>query len=480
MSRFLHFLARPTGVLLGLALALSLAAQAPQAPPAAPVPAAPSAPQVVEIPVNSVIHPISAEYLTAGMEQAIRRRVDLILIRLSTPGGLDTSMRQIIEKILSSPVPVAVYVAPSGSRAASAGFFILLSADVAAMAPGTNTGAAHPVFLGGGEIDEVMKQKVENDAAAYLRSIAGQRGRNVELAELGVTESKSFTEVEALEDRLIEFVAADRAELLQKLDGYEVTRFDGTKETLELTGAQIEVYAPSFRQTVLSQILDPNVAFILLILGVLGLYVEFSNPGLIFPGVAGGIALILGLFALSLLPVNWAGAALILLAIVFFVLEAKFATSGILAAGGVLSMVLGALMLINTRLPGGSVSLPTALSVALPFGLITIFLLRLVIRAQHGKVTTGDLGMIGEVGRVETALSPCGKIYVHGELWEAVSPTPVSPGGLVRVRSVAGLTLQVDLVSNSHPAPVLPPPEAPTEPKVQAESAPGPQTAKGA
>jgi membrane-bound serine protease (ClpP class) len=286
--------------------------------------------------------------------------------------------------------------------------------------------------------------------------------------------------VEALENRLIEFVAADRAELLQKLDGYEVTRFDGTKVTLELTGAQIEVYVPSFRQTFLSQILDPNVAFILLILGILGLYVEFSNPGLIFPGVAGGIALILGLFALSLLPVNWAGAALILLAIVFFVLEAKFATSGILAAGGVLSMVLGALMLINTRLPGGSVSLPTALSVALPFGLITIFLLRLVIRARHGKVTTGDLGMIGEIGRVETALSPSGKIYVHGELWEAVSPTPVSPGGLVRVRSVEGLTLQVDPVSNSRPTPVQSPPQAHTGANVQAETSPGQETIKGA
>jgi membrane-bound serine protease (ClpP class) len=407
-------------------------------------------PQVVEIPVDGVIHPISAEYVTAGMEQAIRRRVDLILIPLNTPGGLDTSMRQIIEKILSSPVPVVVYVSPSGSRAASAGFFILLSADVAAMAPGTNTGAAHPVFIGTGQVDDVMKQKVENDAAAYLRSIAGKRGRNVELAEKGVTESKSFTEAEALRDKLIEIVATDRAELLQKLEGYEVTRFDGAKQVLRLTGAQIEVYSPTFRQTFLSRILDPNVAFILLILGILGLYVEFSNPGLIFPGVAGGIALILGLFALSLLPVNWAGAALILLAIVFFVLEAKFVTHGILAAGGVLSMVLGALMLINTRLPGGSVTLPTALSVALPFALITIFLLRLVIRARQVKATTGDVGMIGEIGRAENALAPRGRVTVHGELWEAVSRQPVSPGDFVRVRAVEGLTLQVEPVPNSH------------------------------
>ena len=250
--------------------------------------------------------------------------------------------------------------------------------------------------------------------------------------------------------RLIEFMAADRARLLEQLDGYEVTRFDGTKQTLRLEGAQVEVFAPSFRQNFLSKILDPNVAFILLILGVLGLYVEFSNPGLILPGVFGGIAIILALFALSLLPVNWAGAALIFLAIVFFVLEAKFATSGILAAGGVLSMVLGALMLINTKLPGGGISLATALSVALPFGAITVFLLRLVLRAQRSKSVTGDVGMIGEIGRAESALSPEGKIFVHGELWEAVCSAPVQPGTPVRVKAVEGLKLRVEPLSDSH------------------------------
>ncbi|OFW27569.1 MAG: serine protease [Acidobacteria bacterium RIFCSPLOWO2_02_FULL_59_13] len=423
---------------------------------------APQVPQVMEIRVDGMIHPISAEFVMAGMEQAIRRRMDLILIQINTPGGLDSSMRQIIEKIINSPVPVAVYVAPSGSRAASAGFFILLSADIAAMAPGTNTGAAHPVFIGAGETDETMKAKVANDAAAYLRSIAGKRGRDVALAEKGVTESKSFTESEALEGKLIDMVAADRSELLQKLDGREITRFDGKKETLHLEAAQVEIYAPSFRQNFLSKILDPNIAFILLILGILGLYVEFSNPGLILPGVAGGIALILGLFALSLLPVNWAGAALILLAIVFFVLEAKFVTHGILAAGGVLSMVLGALMLINTRLPGGSITLVTALSVALPFAAITIFLLRLVIRAQAAKSVSGDVGMIGEIGKAETALVPEGKIFVHGELWDAASRIPVPAGAVVRVLAVEGLKLWVEPVSDSHPSPAQhePRPEA--------------------
>jgi membrane-bound serine protease (ClpP class) len=400
-------------------------------------------PQVMEIHLDGMVQPISAEFVTNGMQQAIERRDDLILLQLSTPGGLDESMRKIIEKIVQSPVPVVTYVAPSGSRAASAGFFILLSGDVAAMAPGTNSGAAHPVLLGG-TMDDIMKQKVENDAAAYLRSIAGKRGRNVELAQTGVTESKSFTEEEALKGHLIDMIAANRAELLAKLDGLTVKRFDGAEQVLHLAGAQVELYSPSFRQNFLSTILDPNVAFILLILGVLGLYVEFSHPGLILPGVGGGIAVILALFAFSLLPVNWAGAALIFLAIVFFVLEAKFVTHGILAAGGVLAMVLGALMLINTRMPGASISLLTALSVALPFALITIFLLRLVIRSRQLKVATGTSGMVGEVGRAETALAPEGKVWVHGELWNAVSAQPVAAGAAVRVKSLDGMQLEVE------------------------------------
>jgi membrane-bound serine protease (ClpP class) len=427
------------------------------------------APQVMEIHLDGIVHPVSADFITGGMQQAIDGRFALILLQMNTPGGLDDSMRQIINKIIQSPVPVVVFVAPSGSRAASAGFFILLSADIAVMAPGTNTGAAHPVLLGG-QMDEVMKQKVENDAAAYLRSIAGKRGRNVELAQTGVTESKSFTEEEALEGRLIDLVAANRPELLSKLDGYTVTRFDGTQEVLYLAGAQVEVYNPSFRQSFLSRILDPNIAFILLILGVLGLYVEFSNPGLILPGVAGGIALILALFAFSLLPVNWAGAALIFLAIVFFVLEAKFATSGILAAGGVLAMVLGALMLINTRLPGGSIALTTALAVAVPFALITIFLLRLVIRARQLKVATGTAGMVGELGRAETALAPQGKVYVHGELWDATSVEPVPAGAAIRVKALDGMMLKVEPVSRAAAAP----------PVIPAEQQPQQQSPKGA
>ena len=394
-----------------------------------------SVPQVLEIHLDGVVHPVSSDFVTSGIQQAIDRRDSLILLQLSTPGGLEDSMREIIEKIIQSPVPVVTYVAPSGSRAASAGFFILLSADVAAMAPGTNTGAAHPVTLGA-PMDDIMKAKVTNDAAAYLRTIAGKRGRDVTLAETGVTESKSFTEDEALKGHLIDLIAPSRADLLAKLDGMTVTRFDGSKLTLHLAGAQVEVYNPSFRQSFLSRILDPNVAFILLILGVLGLYVEFTHPGLILPGVAGGIALVLSLFALSLLPVNWVGGELIALAIVFFVLEAKFATHGILAAGGVVSMVLGALLLINARLPGGGIALWTALSVSLPFAAITIFLLRLVMLSRKMKSTTGAAGMVGQIGRAETVLAPEGKVRVQGELWAARSTQSVPAGASVRVKSV--------------------------------------------
>lgn len=411
-------------------------------------------PRVTEIRIDGMIHPVSAEYVTAGIDQAVSTHSSLVLIQLSTPGGLDTSMREIIGKIIASPIPVVVYVGPSGTRAASAGFFILLSADVAAMAPGTNSGAAHPVFMGGGTMDPVMKEKLENDAAAYLRSIVSKRNRNAELAQKGVTESKSFTETEMLQGHLIDLIANDRADLLKKLDGMEVTRFDGKKQVLHLEGAVVEPYALNFRQEFLSHILDPNIAFILLIIGLLGLYVEFTHPGAILPGVAGGIALVLSLFALSLLPINWAGAALLMLAIVFFVLEAKFATHGVLAAGGVLSMVLGALMLINTRLPGGSITLVTALSVAVPFGMITMFLLRLVLRARALKITTGKAGMIGEVGRVHRGANAEGKIkvVVSGELWDAISAEPVDAGSRVEVRAVDGLTLRVAPVNSARAA----------------------------
>jgi membrane-bound serine protease (ClpP class) len=412
-----------------------------------------ASPRVVEIDIDGVIHPVSAEFVKAGMEKAEAENASLILIQLSTPGGMDTSMRDIIERIISSRIPVAVYVGPSGRRAASAGYYILLSADVAAMAPGTNTGAAHPVLMGG-TMDETMREKVGNDAAAYLRSLTSKRGRNPKLAETGVVESKSFTEQEALDGKLIDLIVNDRDDLLKKLDGRQITRFDGRQVTLALKGADIEKFNPSFRQDFLSRILDPNIAFLLLIFGVLGLYVEFTHPGMILPGAAGGICLILGMFALSLLPVNWAGAALLVLAAVLFVLEAKFTSHGVLGVSGVLAMVLGAVMLIDAKLPGGSVAWPVAIAIALPFGGITVLLLNLALRARRQKISTGDVGMVGEIGRAETALDPAqngiassGKVFVHGELWTAISDAPVPAGTVVRVKAMRGLTLEVEPVA---------------------------------
>lgn len=394
--------------------------------------------------IDTIVHPLTAEYIEQGLADAQARGADAVLLRLSTPGGLDTAMRKIIEKIIASRIPVIIWVGPGGSRAASAGFLILLSGDVAAMAPGTNTGAAHPVLIGGGKMDEVMKQKVEQDASAYIRSIAGKRGRNAALAEKGVLESKSFTETEALENKLIDLIAESPGDLIAKLDGKTIRRFDGQQATLRLAGALFVDYEPSARYRFLRRIIDPNIAFILLALGALGLYVEFSHPGLIGPGVAGAIMLVLGMFALSLLPINWTGAVLIILAFVFFALEAKFMSHGVLAAGGILSMVIGAIILVDTPIPEMKVKLVTALSVAVPLGLITVFLLRLAIQAWNSKVVTGEAGLLDELGTAQTDLAPDGKIYIHGEIWNAVSSTPVPRGARVRVRSIEGLRLQVE------------------------------------
>ena len=407
--------------------------------------AAGSAPAtVLKLELDAIVHPLTAEYIERGLQAAAAQQADAVLLRLNTPGGLDTAMRRIIEKILASPVPVLAWVGPGGSRAASAGFLILLSADVAAMAPGTNTGAAHPVLIGGQKMDELLRQKVEQDAAAYIRSIAGKRGRNAQLAEKGVLESKSFTETEALDNRLIEVIADSPEELLNKLDGRTIKRFGGQSVTLELAGAHLVTYQPSTRYNFLRRIIDPNIAFILLALGALGLYVEFSNPGLIVPGVAGGILLLMGMFALSLLPINWTGAMLIILAFAFFLLEAKLMSHGVLAAGGILSMILGALILVDSPIPELRIKLVTALSVALPLGLITVFLLRLAFKAWRSKVVTGDAGLLDDVGTARTDLTPEGKIFIQGEIWSAVCSSPVLRGGRVRVRAIEGLLLRVE------------------------------------
>lgn len=415
---------------------------------AMPARAATGAPKAVEVDVDGMIHPITVEIVGSAIARAEAEHADVVIIRLNTPGGLMDAMRETIEKIAASRVPVITYVAPAGGRAASAGFFILEAGDVAAMAPGTNTGAAHPVQMTG-EMDSVMKEKVENDAAAYIRSIDTKRGRNAELAETAVRQSKSFTDNEALDGHLIDLIEPSDADLLQAVDGRTVTRFDGSTQTLHTAGASVEVYDRSARQKLISAIADPNIAFILLIVGALLIYVEFSSPGLIAPGVIGAILLLLGLSAISVLPINWLGAALLILAFALFALEAKFTSHGVLGLGGAVAMVLGAVMLINTPNPEMRIHWSTALAVALPFSIITAGLVSLAVRARRAKVETGPEGMIGETGSALTPLAPEGKVFVRGEYWDAVSTQPVAPGGRVRVTGMERLRLTVEPDSES-------------------------------
>jgi membrane-bound serine protease (ClpP class) len=314
------------------------------------------------------------------------------------------------------------------------------------MAPGTNTGAAHPVAMGG-EMDAVMKAKVENDAAAYMRSIAGKRGRNAALAESAVRESKSFTDREALDEHLIDLVEPGERALLEAIDGRTVTRFDGRTQTLHTARAEIEVYEKSWRQRVLAAIADPNIALVLLVAGALCIYVEFSSPGLVAPGVFGAILVLLGLSAISVLPINWLGAALLLLAFTLFVLEAKFTTHGVLGVGGAIAMVLGAVMLISSPIPEMRIRWTTAIALALPFSAITMFLLSLAVRARRAKVETGREGMVGETGAAVTPLAPEGKVFVHGEYWDAVALQPVPAGARIRVTAIHQLKLTVEPIS---------------------------------
>lgn len=404
-----------------------------------------AAPKAMAVDVDGVVHPITTEIVAGAIARAKAENAAVLIVRLNTPGGLMDAMRDTITEIVRSPVPVVTYV-PSGARAASAGFYILEAGDVAAMAPGSNTGAAHPVALGG-EMDAVMKEKVENDAAAYMRSICTRRGRNSVVAETAVRQSKSFTDREALDQHLIDLVAVDENALLAALDGRTITRFDGTKQILHTAGATVTVYERSWREKIISAIADPNIALVLLVLGALAIYVEFQAPGLIVPGVAGAILVLLGLAALSVLPINWLGAALLLLAFTLFALEVKFATHGILGVGGAVAMLLGSVMLIDSPLPELRIHWSTAIALTLPFSAITMFLLTLAVRARRNKVVTGPQGMIGETGAAVTPLSPEGKVFVHGEYWDAVAARPLPAGERIRVTGIEQLKLTVEPVS---------------------------------
>lgn len=397
---------------------------------------------VVRVVVDDVIHPISDEVLGRAIAQAQTANATAVVVELRTPGGLETSMRAMVERILKSPVPVLVWVGPGGARAASAGFFILEAADVAAMAPGTNTGAAHPVLLGE-KIDDVMKMKMQNDAAAFMRSIAQRRGRNVAAAESGVREAKSFTEDEALQLKLIDVVAPNIPTLLKWADGKQIKRFDGRVQILRTAGPVID-YEMTLKQRLLSWIMDPNVAFILMSLGMLALWAEFNHPGAILPGVVGLIAIVLAVFALNLLPVRFAALALIGVAFALFALEAKFTSYGILGIGGVICMVFGALLLVDGPIPELRVHLATALAVSIPVGAIAVFLMTLVLRAHKHRVATGTEGMVGEIGIARTAVGTNGKVFVHGELWNATAHGEIAEGTRVRVKNVEGLRVVVE------------------------------------
>ena len=400
---------------------------------------------VIQVDLDRAIHPLSAEIVEQAIEQASAQDAAAVLVRLDTPGGLLSATEDIIEAIVDSKVPVIAYVAPSGGKAASAGFLILISADVAAMAPGTRTGAASPVPLGGGEMDETMRAKVENDAAASVRAVADKRGRNAELAQSAVIDAKAFTEEEALESNLVDVLANDVEDLLETLDGRTILRFDGEEQVLELAGADVVPLDLSFRQRTLLPLTDPGLAFIILALGALGVYIEFSNPGLILPGVLGGIGVLVGLMALSLLPINWAGAGLLVLGVGCLIAEAFVTSGGILAVGGSVAMILGAVMLIDTDIPQLSIGWGTAVAVTVPFAAITVFLLQLAVRSFRYKVSTGSEGMVGETGVAKSEISADGgQVFVHGELWSARSRAPIAKGAAVRVVAVEGLKIDVE------------------------------------
>jgi membrane-bound serine protease (ClpP class) len=407
----------------------------------------PARAEIVKVVVDDTIQPITAEYISRAIDQAARSNAQAVLIEMNTPGGLVSSTREIIEKITSSPVPVIVYVTPTGGHAGSAGIFILESADVAAMAPGTAAGAAHPVALIGPvqmKPDDEMKRKIENDTAALIRSVASKRGRNVEAAEGAVRESKSFTEQEALSQHLIDYIASSPEDLFRQMQGKSFKRFHGETASLNLVGQSMVAYQMTLKERILDVLMDPNVAFLILAIGALSLYVEFNHPGAVIPGTVGVVFILVAAFALNLLPTRWAALVLILGAFALFAAEAKFASHGVLTVGGIALLTLGGLLLVDSPIPELRVHIATALAVSIPLGVITAFLMGIALRARRNKIVTGEQGLVGETGVVQSALAPQGKVFVHGEIWDAVSSSELPPGQLVVVRGVDGLTLRVD------------------------------------
>ncbi len=406
-------------------------------------PAQASVPQVLVLHLDDTIQPVSKDYLARGIAEANRRHAEALLIEINTPGGLFKSTRSMVHDILSSGVPIIIYVTPSGSRAASAGFFLLESADVAAMAPGTNTGAAHPV-LEGRTMGKIMGQKVLNDALAFLRSYVSRRGRNVKIAQQAVAQSKSYTADEALKLHLIDLIAPNTRALLNDLNGQTITRFDGTKQVLHTAGAQLVPISPSFRERVLDVLMNPNVAVLILIGGAMLIFLEFHAPGTIVPGALGTLLVVLALFALNMLPMNATSWLFIVGGLVLILLETHFPSHGILAGAGTILLVIGLLTLVNGPIPQLRVKFATAAATGVAFGLIVTVLVRAAWRGHRSKVITGPNAMIGSIGIAQEALAPRGQVLVRGELWFAEATQPIPAGAHVKVTGVRGLTLLVD------------------------------------
>jgi membrane-bound serine protease (ClpP class) len=441
-GRFRKALALAPPVLAGFPLLFAfllqpLAAQKPH----------PSQPLVYSAVVDALIQPVSAEFMVQTMDRGARDRAELVVFTLRTPGGLLDSTRVIVSRMLASKVPVAVFVGPAGNRAASAGFLVTIAADVAAMAPGTHIGAAHPVQGSGEKLDETMAKKMASDVAADARTWATRRGRNAQLADEAVRESRSFTEQEALgaTPPLIDVIATDVSDLLRKIDGRTVKRFDGSSTVLHTSGARVVTIEMDWRQRLLSALAHPNIAYLLLSLGMLGLTIELWNPGAVLPGVAGGLCLLLAFFTFQVLPVNYAGVLLILFGIALLVLEIKVVSHGVLSIGGIASLLFGSLILMDTNAPELQVSLSVILPVVGGLSAILVMLVRLGIASQLRRSIVGTSGMIGEAGRVLEAIAPNrpGRVQTHGEIWRASAAEPIAEGESVRVTAVDGLTLTV-------------------------------------
>jgi len=414
------------------------------APSAATAAAAPSAEvQVVEL--RGTIHPISAAYIESAIEQADAAGAAALILEMDTPGGVVDDTKDIVQHIWAAKTPVIGYVTPSGARAASGGFMLLIACDVAAMSPGTNTGAAHPIY-GAGEThkDDILVQKMESDLAAFARTAAANRGRNASLAEKGVVESAAWTEKEALDGKLIEVIAKDRADLLRQLEGRTIKRWSGETTVLHVTGPVVASRAMTTMEHFQSFLVNPLIVSLLLSLGILGIYVEVTHPGVVVPGIVGGVSLLLFFYASRLLPVNFVGLAFIALALTLFLLELKITSHGLLGLGGIVSLAAGFLLLFNGPIPEMRLPLLAVLPTSLALGALMFWIIHYVVAAQREKIATGREGMIGEVGVAETDLSPDGKIFVHGERWNARATGSVTRGSRVRVRAVDDMLLHVE------------------------------------